>query len=130
MILPTKTGPYEIPNEVVGGLYAKYRGIDVHRELQLMALWLAKNPASLPAKPIRFIENWLRKQQARTPRKNGVPHRPVLVADSTGAIPQPSPPFPLGSSSGAMAPTPSRIHAPQPISQVINGLRAQLKRSA
>ncbi len=61
MILPAKDGPYLIPAHVRTGLYAKYRGIDVDRELQLMALWLEKNKASRPTNPIRFCENWLKK---------------------------------------------------------------------
>src|SRR5262245_50868238 len=61
MKLPWAEGEFEVTPEIRAGLYVKFRGVDVQNELALMCLWLAKNPSVRPKRPIRFIENWLKK---------------------------------------------------------------------
>jgi hypothetical protein len=101
LILPTAAGPYEIPPHVRVGLYAKYRGIDVDRELQLMALWLEKNPARRPVKPIRFAEKWLDKCKG----VNAQPVRPKVAGVA-------NPPFAPPSNGNGRTPTPNRDRMP------------------
>ena len=61
MFIAAKHGMYEVKADIVRALAIRFPLANVERELLLAALWLEKNPASRPAKPLRFIENWLRK---------------------------------------------------------------------
>lgn len=63
-------GDCELSEEVIAGLGLRYPNTNVRNELALMALWLAKNPASRPKRPMRFVENWLRKA---SPKLKAVP---------------------------------------------------------
>jgi len=52
---------YELSDETARALQIRFPLANVERELLLAALWLEKNPSRRPAKPLRFIENWLKK---------------------------------------------------------------------
>lgn len=139
MILPTAGGPFDVTAEIRAGLYVRYRGVDVQNELALMALWLAKNPASLPLKPLRFVENWLKKSQnkggAATRKgavsargdvgKDALPHRgPYTPPPNNGGTASPSMAAygqtAAGSSTshGAVAQPGSHAHRPSPVAGV------------
>lgn len=63
-------GTYELSEEIITGLCLRYPNVNVREQLALMALWLAKNPSRAPKRPIRFVENWLKKS---TPKLRAVP---------------------------------------------------------
>jgi len=58
---------YIIGADTIRALQIRFPLADVERELLLAGLWLEKNPASLPKKPLRFVENWLKKSSPRAP---------------------------------------------------------------
>jgi len=58
---------YVIGADTMRALQIRFPLADVERELLLAGLWLEKNPASLPKKPLRFVENWLKKSSPRAP---------------------------------------------------------------
>src|SRR6266571_382731 len=58
---------YVIGADTIRALQLRYPLADVERELLLAGLWLEKNPASRPKKPLRFVENWLKKASPRAP---------------------------------------------------------------
>jgi hypothetical protein len=58
---------YVLGTETIRALQLRYPLADVERELLLAGLWLEKNPASRPKKPLRFVENWLKKASPRAP---------------------------------------------------------------
>jgi hypothetical protein len=58
---------YVIGADTIRALQIRFPLADVERELLLAGLWLEKNPASLPKKPLRFVENWLKKSSPRAP---------------------------------------------------------------
>ena len=61
MQIPTKTGTYELSASTLKALAIRFPHAQVEREVTLAAYWLEKNPARRPAKPLRFLENWLGK---------------------------------------------------------------------
>jgi hypothetical protein len=63
-------GNTEIDIAVIKGLSLRYPNTNVEEQMALMALWLAKNPSREPKRPIRFIENWLKKA---SPKLRAVP---------------------------------------------------------
>lgn len=65
-----RIGNAEISDEIIAGLSLRYPNTNVRDQLALMALWLAKNPARNPKRPLRFIETWLKKS---SPRLKAVP---------------------------------------------------------
>lgn len=65
-----RLGDEELSDEVINGLELRYPNANVRNELSLMALWLAKNPASRPKRLVRFCENWLKKA---SPKLRAVP---------------------------------------------------------
>jgi hypothetical protein len=80
-------GAQEISPEIIAGLKLRYPNVkSVDNELSLMALWLAKNPSRFPKRPIRFIENWLKKS---TPKLAAVPKRiPAWWQSDAGTMQQ------------------------------------------
>lgn len=64
MELHAKSGPIAIDDPVIRALQAKNPTKDVARELDAMALWLARHPGRRPVNIWRFIDNWLRKADA------------------------------------------------------------------
>jgi hypothetical protein len=137
MILPTASGPYEIPPHVRLGLYAKYAsygaGIDVDKELAKMALWLEKNPSRRPVKPIRFAEKWLDKckganAQPVRPKVAGVanpPFAPPINGAAAASPTQTSDASPLLVAAAAPPSIRSSV-GPRSIGDVIGQLRAAI----
>ena len=56
-----KIGSTEVTPEIIRALQHKFNGVDVELELCRCVLYLAKNPARELKKPLRFVENWLKK---------------------------------------------------------------------
>ena len=67
MKIPTKSGDYEFAPDIVKALQNRFPLANVERELLAAGLWLAKNPASIPKRPLRFLENWLKKSSPKAP---------------------------------------------------------------
>jgi hypothetical protein len=67
MQIPSKHGHYTITPDLVKALQIRFPLANVERELLLANLWLEKNPASVPKRPLRFIENWLKKTSPKAP---------------------------------------------------------------
>lgn len=61
MKIPLRNGAEFDLAPFINGYKAKYPHVDMQRELALMHLWLARNPAKWPLKPFRFVDNWLSK---------------------------------------------------------------------
>jgi len=65
MRLPVADGEFEITDVLLQAWMTKYPAADLRREYPLMVLWITKNPAKRPRNAIRFIENWLKRVNAR-----------------------------------------------------------------
>jgi hypothetical protein len=64
---------YELSEEVIRGLELRYPNVkNVRDQIALAALWLARNPARKTKRPLRFVENWLKKSQ---PKLRAVPQK-------------------------------------------------------
>ena len=61
MQIPTKSGSYELSTNTIAALKIRFPMAQVERELVLAVYWLERHPTRCPAKPLRFIENWLGK---------------------------------------------------------------------
>jgi hypothetical protein len=76
----------DITPGIVAGLKLRYPNAKVEQDLALMELWLAKHPKRALKRPIRFIENWLKKS---TPKLAAVPKRiPVWWQSDAGTMQQ------------------------------------------
>ena len=58
---------YELSTDIIRALQIRFPQANVEQELLLANLWLAKNPASRPKRPLRFVENWLKKCSPKAP---------------------------------------------------------------
>lgn len=58
---------YELTPDLIRALQIRFPLADVEREILLANLWLAKNPSRRPARPLRFVENWLKKASPKAP---------------------------------------------------------------
>jgi hypothetical protein len=67
MKIPTYHGSYDLASDSIRALQIRFPLANVERELTLACYWLEKNPASRPKKPLRFLENWMKKCSPRAP---------------------------------------------------------------
>ncbi len=61
MKISTSTGEFEITETLIKAWRANWPAVDVELELARMHLWLMKNAARRPVRPIRFIETWFKR---------------------------------------------------------------------
>lgn len=65
MILETKSGPYDLTDDLIAGLQLRYPAVNVRDECLKLAVWLVKNKSRRPANVIRFVENNLKRVKLR-----------------------------------------------------------------
>jgi hypothetical protein len=72
MIFPTSAGDFDLTDDMMAALALKYPHVAVRDECLKASMWLYRHPAVRPVYPIRYIENWLKKIQAKPQKMRSV----------------------------------------------------------